>query len=181
MDLLPAYCTLLVHFDPVTASLDAVIRAANSALAAGLSSSPGDSRLRQVPVVYGGEYGPDLPRVAESLGLSEEEVVRRHSGAEYLVCFLGFAPGHPYVVGLPPELAMPRRPTPRELVPSGAVTIANQTNVYGVPNPTGWWWIGRTHVKMFDPAAESPTFLIPGDRLRFVPVAAEEFLTLAAR
>lgn len=179
LDLLPAYCTLLIHFDPVVVSVNSISRVVGRVLGNSLSASGAESRLREIPTVYGGEFGPDLPAVASKLGLPEEEVVRRHSSATYLVCFIGFAPGQPYVVGLPPELALPRRPTPRELVPAGAVTIANQSNVYGVPNPTGWWWIGRTPLKMFDPAANPPTYLLPGDRLRYVPVTEQEFRELA--
>ncbi len=179
VDLLPAYCTLLVHFDPETASLDSIRQPIQRLLGAGPAAGGVEPRLRDIPTVYGGEYGPDLPVVAAKLGLSEDEVVRRHSSATYFVCFLGFAPGHPYVVGLPPELALPRRTTPRELVPGGAVTIANQSNIYGVPNPTGWWWIGRTPLRMFDPTIDPPTYLLPGDQLRYVPITGEEFRELS--
>jgi inhibitor of KinA len=174
----PSYCTLLVHYDPAVLSHSAV-----AALLDELASRPVDltaveMRVRELPTVYGGAYGPDLPEVAGLLGMPEEEVVRLHSGATYTVCLLGFAPGQPYVVGLPPRLALPRRHDPRERVPTGAVTIANQTNAYPMPNPTGWWWIGRTSVRLFDPRADPPTYLRPGDQMKFIPVTEGEYLRL---
>ena len=120
--------------------------------------------MRELPTVYGGAYGPDLPEVAQAARDAGGRGRRPHSGATYTVCTLGFAPGQPYVVGLPPPLALPRRQNPRERVPTGAVTLANQTNAYPMPNPTGWWWIGRTSVRLFDPKADPPTYLRPATR-----------------
>ncbi|MHB0870544.1 MAG: 5-oxoprolinase subunit PxpB [Chloroflexota bacterium] len=177
-DVSPAYCTLLIHFDPAHLSFQAVQSAVRRLMTEPMETSATESRLREIPTVYGGDYGPDLPVVASQLQLSEAEVIRLHSGATYVVCTLGFAPGQPYVVGLPSQLALPRRLSPRELVPIGAVTLANQTNVYPFPNPTGWWWIGRTHLKLFDPSADPPTHLQPGDRMRFVPIDEAEYLRL---
>jgi inhibitor of KinA len=174
----PSYCTLLVHYDPVLLSHQALASLLADLAARPLDSAPIEPRLRELPTVYGGSYGPDLPEASRLLDLREEEVVRLHSGATYTVCLLGFAPGQPYVVGLPPQLALPRRHSPRERVPAGAVTIANQTNAYPMPNPTGWWWIGRTCVRLFDPAAEPPTYLRPGDQMRFIPISEEEYLRL---
>lgn len=123
-------------------------------------------QLVEVPVVYDGE---DLAEVARLTGLSTAEVVERHTAPEYLVAFLGFAPGFPYLVGLDPALQVPRRRTPRTRVPGGSVGLAGeQTGIYPQPTPGGWQLIGRTSTVLFDAAREPPALLAAGDRLRFV-------------
>lgn len=123
-------------------------------------------RLVELPVVYD---GPDLVEVAQRTGLSEQEVVRRHTAPEYLVAFLGFAPGFPYLVGLDPALQVPRRETPRTRVAAGSVGLAgSQTGVYPGPSPGGWQLIGRTDAALFDVERTPPALLAAGDRLRFV-------------
>jgi inhibitor of KinA len=134
------------------------------------------SRLIEIPVCYGGEFGPDLEDVAARVKLSAAEVIARHSAAEYTVLQLGFAPGFPYLDGLPEELAVPRRDTPRVAVPAGSVAIANrQTGIYPVTVPGGWNLIGRTPLKMFRPDQEPPVLLQPGDRVKFRAISASEF------
>jgi KipI family sensor histidine kinase inhibitor len=126
-----------------------------------------DRRVVEIPVTYD---GPDLADVAKLTGLTRAEVVARHSAPKYVVAFLGFAPGFPYLVGLDPALRVPRLPTPRTSVPAGSVGIAgDQTGVYPRPTPGGWRIVGHTDVPLFDPAASPPTLLAPGDLLRFVP------------
>lgn len=133
-------------------------------------------RLVEIPVCYGGEFGPDLEDVAARVKLSTGEVMARHSAAEYFVLQLGFAPGFPYLHGLPEELAVPRRATPRMAVPAGSVAIANrQSGIYPVEVPGGWNLIGRTPLKLFLPHDEPPTLLQPGDRVRFRAISATEF------
>lgn len=128
-------------------------------------------RVVTLPVVYGGEDGPDLPACAERSGLSEAAFVEAHAAADYEVALIGFAPGFPYLSGLPDVLAQPRRKTPRLQVPAGAVGIAGgQTGVYPVASPGGWQLIGRTAVPLFRPEAEKPFLLEPGDRVVFKPV-----------
>ena len=128
-----------------------------------------DARRIEIPVAYGGVDGPDLADVAAHTGLSAEEVVRRHSDAEYVVYLLGFLPGFGFLGGLPPELATPRRAEPRAAVPARSVGIGgSQTGVYPLVSPGGWQLIGRTPLAMFDPQAAEPTLLRPGDRVRFV-------------
>jgi KipI family sensor histidine kinase inhibitor len=123
-------------------------------------------RVVEVPVVYDGQ---DLAEVASRTRLSPSEVVQRHTAPEYLVAFLGFAPGFPYLVGLDPALQVPRRPTPRTRVPAGSVGLAGpQTGIYPASSPGGWQLIGRTEVVLFDVAREPPALLAAGDRLRFV-------------
>lgn len=135
--------------------------------------SPADlapaGRLVEVPVHYGGEAGPDLAQVAAHHRLSPRDLVHLHSQAEYRVFFLGFLPGFAYLDGLPAALHTPRRATPRMAVPAGSVGIGGaQTGIYPCPSPGGWQLIGRTSLTLFQPDAEPPSLLQPGDRLRFV-------------
>ncbi len=127
-------------------------------------------RQRELPVHYGGDDGPDLAEAAAQLGLSPAQLIEAHAAPQYEVACLGFLPGFPYLLGLPAALALPRRASPRLRVPAGSVGIGGaQTGVYPCEAPGGWQLIGRTDVRLFDPAAASPTWLLPGDRLRFVP------------
>ena len=173
-----AYCTLLVHYDPLLVTFERVRSLVEELASRGLEADLSEARLREIPVVYGGAYGPDLPEIARRLGMSEEEVVRLHSGATYVVYMLGFAPGFAYLGGLPPRLAMPRLESPRPRVPAGTVAIANQTTIYALTSPGGWRWLGRTPIRMFDPTADPPTYLQAGDRVRFVPIDEEEYLRM---
>lgn len=129
-----------------------------------------EARQITIPVIYGGAAGPDLARVAEHTGMTPRQVVECHAGANYVVYFLGFQPGFPYLGGLPEALATPRRAEPRLQVPAGSVGIGGgQTGIYPLESPGGWQLIGHTAVALFTPQAASPTLLRPGDNLRFVP------------
>lgn len=133
-------------------------------------------RLVEIPVCYGGDYGPDLNYVAEYHGLSPEEVIKRHSEVEYLVYMIGFMPGFPFMGGLDPSLATPRLSKPRTLVPKGSVGIAGQqTGLYPLDSPGGWQLIGRTPLTMFDAGQDPPTLLRSGDWVRFVPISAGQY------
>ena len=128
------------------------------------------SRQVDIPVVYGGEAGPDLAVVAEQASLSISQVVELHSSSEYVVYFIGFQPGFPYLGGLDPRLHTPRRAEPRVSVPAGSVGIGgSQTGVYPLASPGGWQLIGQTPIALFDPLQQPPTLLRPGDTVRFVP------------
>ncbi|HGP2620803.1 TPA: 5-oxoprolinase subunit PxpB [Salmonella enterica] len=129
-----------------------------------------DSRSVEIPVIYGGAGGPDLAAVARHSGLSEKQVVELHASVEYVVWFLGFQPGFPYLGNLPAPLHMPRRAEPRLQVPAGSVGIGGaQTGIYPLSTPGGWQLIGLTPLKLFDPMREPPVLLRPGDSVRFVP------------
>ncbi|VYU68861.1 5-oxoprolinase subunit PxpB [Metakosakonia massiliensis] len=129
-----------------------------------------DSRTVEIPVVYGGEAGPDLPIVAEYAGLSPSQVVGLHASIDYVVWFLGFQPGFPYLGGLPAQLATPRRAEPRVSVPAGSVAIGGaQTGIYPLSTPGGWNLIGRTELPLFNPTLAEPVLLRPGDTVRFIP------------
>jgi len=128
------------------------------------------SRLVEIPVIYGGESGPDLTVVAEHAALTTRQVVELHSSSDYVVFFIGFQPGFPYLGGLDPRLHIPRRGEPRVAVPAGSVGIGgSQTGIYPLASPGGWQLIGQTRTALFDPLQQPPTLLRPGDRIRFVP------------
>lgn len=129
-----------------------------------------DSRAIEIPVVYGTAAGPDLGEVARHAGLSEKQVVELHSSIDYVVWFLGFQPGFPYLGGLPEQLATPRRDEPRLQVPAGSVGIGgSQTGIYPLVTPGGWQLIGHTPLPLFDPKRDEPALLRPGDTVRFIP------------
>lgn len=129
-----------------------------------------DSRRVDIPVIYGGKQGPDLPLVAEHSGLSPKQVVELHASADYVVWFLGFQPGFAYLGGLSPKLAMPRRAEPRVQVPAGSVGIGGElTGIYPLTTPGGWQLIGHTSLALFDASQSEPVLLRPGDTVRFVP------------
>jgi len=129
-----------------------------------------ESRRIEIPVIYGGSFGPDLDEVAGHCGLSPRQVVELHSSVDYIVYFLGFQPGFAYLGGLAQKLETPRRAEPRLIVPAGSVGIGgSQTGIYPLATPGGWQLIGQTPVQLFNPTAEMPTLLTPGDTVRFVP------------
>ncbi|ACS84941.1 5-oxoprolinase subunit PxpB [Musicola paradisiaca] len=131
---------------------------------------PQASRLVEIPVVYGGEQGPDLDVVAAYCGMTPRQTVECHAAGRYIVYFLGFQPGFPYLGGLDERLYAPRRAEPRVLVPAGSVGIGGQqTGIYPLTTPGGWQLIGRTALTLFNPSQTPPTLLHPGDQIRFVP------------
>ena len=166
----PAYCSLLIKFDPLAmshAELETVLSSRVDHLDEIRLTEP---REIDVPVCYGGEFGPDLSDVAHLHGMTEAQVIEMHSSATYLVYFLGFVPGFAYLGGLPERLATPRLSTPRRKVPAGSVGIAgNQTGVYPFSTPGGWRLIGRTPVAMFRPDRDDMSLLSIGDHVRFIP------------
>ncbi len=172
----PTYRSLLIHYDPLCLTWDQVRALVTDLLQKGEDLLPPKPRVVEVPVVYGGEFGPDIEFVAEHNGLALEEVIGLHSGATYTVYMLGFTPGFAYLGGLPAALATPRLPTPRKLVPAGSVGIAGeQTGIYPLATPGGWRLIGRTPVKLFALDRDPPVLLRPGDRVRFVPISDQEY------
>ncbi len=137
--------------------------------------------LVEIPVCYGGEYGPDLGAVAEKAGITAGEVVSRHSGAEYYVYMLGFTPGFCYLGGMDQSLETPRLEEPRVRIPAGSVGIAGkQTGIYPIESPGGWRLIGRTPLDLFDPVRDPAVLVNAGMRLRFVPVSEEGYRALKA-
>ncbi|NJD10711.1 MAG: 5-oxoprolinase subunit PxpB [Gemmatimonadetes bacterium] len=171
-EVVPAFTTVAVHFDLARGTYAALAAAVAAALA-DLEHEPlPASRTITVPVRYGGGHGPDLEYVAAQAGLTPEEVVRRHAAGAYLVHMIGFAPGFPYLGGLDPRLACPRRETPRTHVPAGSVGIGgSQTGIYPFDSPGGWQLIGRTDLVLFAADREPASLLAAGDRVRFREVS----------
>lgn len=172
----PAYCSLLVKFDGLRLRHDEVEAILRRYLERLEEIRLPEARLVEIPVCYGGEFGPDLAEVCVIHGLTPGQAVELHASAEYLVYFLGFVPGFAYLGELPEALVTPRLATPRRRVPAGSVGIAgNQTGVYPFSTPGGWRLIGRTPVAMFRDEREGLSLLSIGDRVRFAPISAERF------
>ena len=189
-DIVPAYASLAVHYDP-TAWFDRnTDKLPGERLAArlcdivdnyNLSKIPKELPALEIPVCYGGDFGPDLAEVAEHARLDPNAVIARHTAANYRVAMLGFAPGFPYLFGLDARLHTPRRASPRTRVPAGAVAIGGaQTGIYPRELPGGWQIVGRTPLHLFTVEHEPPALLTPGQRVRFRAIDAVTFATLAA-
>jgi len=177
----PTCRSLLVVFDPRAIARDDV-RGILLARGRDTRDEQSEGRLHRIPTKYGGEEGPDLAFVAQEKGLTEAEIVALHSGRDYTALMLGFTPGFAYLGTLPAELQLPRRPTPRPRVASGSVAIAaTQTAVYPSASPGGWHLLGRTSCRLFDPCADPPVLIRPGDRVRFDPVDALQEPAASAR
>ncbi|MCU1232122.1 MAG: Allophanate hydrolase subunit 1 [Candidatus Solibacter sp.] len=169
LNLHPAYTSVLVDFDPRLRSHAEVAAMIREREATHKHEAPPEPRHVEIPVRYGGEFGPDLGDVARHTGLSEARVVELHAAAEYLVYFVGFSTCFPYLGGLPPELATPRLSAPRKHVPVGSVAIGGaQAGIYPLSSPGGWRLIGRTTMTLFDLEGSPPPLLRMGDRVRFV-------------
>lgn len=181
VETLPTFRSLLVTYDPLVLAHEELL-ARIRALAPRLeAAAPPPGRRVELPCAYGGEHGPDLDEVARRLDLTPDEVVRLHSGAEYLVYFIGFTPGLPYMTGMPERLTIPRLDRPRTKTPPGSVGIGgSQCSIYSVESPGGFWLLGRTPLALYDPAAADPILLRPGDRVRFRPIGSDEFQAIAA-
>lgn len=177
-DLVPAYRTLLIEYDPTAIRHAALVDYLRTLGAAPAVVAP--HRLVTLPVAYGDAFGPDLADVAAHTGLTADEVIARHAAGRYPVYFLGFSPGFPYLGGLEPALHTPRLPEPRLRVPAGAVGIGGaQTGIYPAVTPGGWRIIGQTPVPLYDPAAPDPFLLRAGDTIQPRPIDAAEYARLA--
>jgi KipI family sensor histidine kinase inhibitor len=177
-DVVPALGGLALHFDPdFDGSVsDVAAELVERCLKDGLPPAEDLGRDVEVPVCYDRVFAPDLDEVAEKAGLTGDEVAARHAAGEYRVLMIGFAPGHAYMSGLDANLAVPRRATPRPVVPAGSVAIANeQTVIYPYAIAGGWNIIGRTPLTVFDAARERPSLFTAGDRVRFRAISAAEF------
>jgi KipI family sensor histidine kinase inhibitor len=172
LNLHPAFASVLIDFDPrfhSHADIEALVRQRIQTA----TDEAREPRVVEIPVCYGGEFGPDLEYVARHAGLSPERVVELHAAADYLVYFVGFSTCFPYLGGLPPELATPRLSAPRKEVPAGSVAIGgSQAGIYPLASPGGWRIVGRTPLALFDPHSSPPPLLRMGDRVRFVPESA---------
>jgi inhibitor of KinA len=188
LDLVPAFCSLTVHYEPLhlrsgpetgppyEALREQLARAIDQAPPA-LEDTAGSV---EIPVLYGGVGGEDLEALAAAHGLSPDEVVDLHTAPVYFVGMLGFAPGFAYLAGLDPRLVTPRRSTPRARVLAGSVAIGGEhTGVYPFDSPGGWHVIGRTPLRLFDPGRSAPSLLCAGDEVRFVAIDEAQYRALA--
>jgi KipI family sensor histidine kinase inhibitor len=183
LDVVPAFGRIAVFFDPAQAASFEALRVEFEAIATGAqpTTQSAPPRLVEIPVCYGGEHGPDLELIAAKIQKSPGDVAALHAGADYQVHAIGFAPGFPYLGGLPPELATPRRDTPRPRVPAGSIGIGGmQTGIYPLETPGGWNIIGRTPLRLFDVERAEPSLLRTGDQVKFRSVTSAEFETLSA-
>ena len=182
LEMVPTFRSLLVYYDPRAVGYEAVCEAiAELARQASTAVLP-PARTVELPCCYDTELGLDLEAAATRLRLPVDELVRLHSGAEYLVYFIGFTPGLPYMTGMPERIQLPRLETPRTNVPAQSVGIGGiQCCIYSVDSPGGYWILGKTPLRLYDPEAPDPILLRPGDRVRFRPIARDEYERVAAR
>lgn len=167
VEVVPGMNNLTLVFDPLQAEPDELEKRLKDAWDAVAEAAVGQAEI-EIPVHYGGADGPELSSLAKQLGMSADELVKRHTQAEYIVFFLGFQPGFAYLGGLDPALHAPRLASPRMEVPAGSVGIGGeQTGIYPAVSPGGWQLLGRTDLTLFDPARNPPTLMQPGDRIRF--------------
>lgn len=172
----PAYNSILVSFNPILKSPDTIFNDLNSLLSSPIDFTHVQYRTIEIPVCYGDEYAPDLADVALYNNLTADEVIYHHTKQNYIVYFLGFSPGFPYLGVMPKEIATPRLQTPRLKLPEGSVAIGgDQTGIYPVASPGGWRIIGRTPLKLFSPEKYPPALLQMGDRIKFVEITKEQF------
>ena len=179
----PTYRSLMIYFNPLQVSRDEIKLRAEKIYAnvSAEAAAEQQSRVVTIPTCYGGDFGPDLPFVASNAGLEPAEVIRIHTSAAYKLYMIGFTPGFPYLGGMSDKIATPRLQKPRTCIPAGSVGIAGtQTGLYPMESPGGWQLIGRTPLKVFDPAAENPFLYVAGDYLKFEPVTPAEYAELEA-
>ncbi|MBP3230844.1 MAG: 5-oxoprolinase subunit PxpB [Anaerovibrio sp.] len=176
VETIPTYCSLLIEYDPMVIQYDELVNNLKVLVNQLRDIRLPEKRVVEIPVAYGGEYGPDLKEVAETHGISEEEVIRLHTEPEYPIYMLGFVAGFPYLGGMNKAIATPRKKTPRLKIESGSVGIAGeQTGIYSVESPGGWQIIGRTPIKLYDPERERPVLLEAGQYIKFKAITGEEF------
>lgn len=179
-DVVPAICGVAVHFDPYHPGLPAApMEYFETLLREAIKTASKyevGGRVVEVPVCYDPVLGLDLDEISAHARVARQDIVALHANSPHIVLMVGFSPGQPYIGGLDPKLAVPRRATPRTRVPAGSVAIANaQTCVYSFETPGGWNIVGRTPLRAFDPARDPPSLFSPGDRVRFIAISRREY------
>ncbi|HEY5523908.1 MAG TPA: 5-oxoprolinase subunit PxpB [Clostridium sp.] len=183
VEYIPAFASVSVVYNPLKMNSESPYRVVKAVLEDILSkldfSSVDEEHIVEIPVCYGGEFGPDIEHVAKINNITVDEVIKIHSEGKYLVYMIGFSPGFPYIGGMSEKIAAPRRESPRTAIPAGSVGIAGmQTGVYPIETPGGWQLIGRTPTKMFDLNGNPQSLLKSGDIAKFYPISYEEYLKL---
>jgi KipI family sensor histidine kinase inhibitor len=180
VETVPSYRALLVYYDPFAIAYTELLEGLRRLVSESAQGPRPPSRLVELPACYGGEHGFELEAAAGRLGLNPEELARIHASGEYLVYFIGFTPGLPYMSGMPGGLTIERLAQPRTSTPPGSIGIGGaQCCIYSVDSPGGFWVLARTPVRLYDPGAADPVLLRPGDRVRFRPIDRAEYDRLA--
>lgn len=181
IEYIPAYTTVTIiyaitEFLKEDSPYEAVCERIHALLEGVTQIAAVQQKVVEIPVLYGGEYGPDLDFVAKHTGLTVDEVIAIHTSADYTVHMIGFAPGFPFIGGMSEQIATPRRKTPRLKIPARSVGIAGvQTGVYPIETPGGWQLIGRTPLELFLPSEDPPSLLAAGDKIKFYKITTEEY------
>lgn len=176
VDMIPAFCSLLINYDPRIVSYEKMYKRMKALVKIDLKGGGRKKKVFEIPVCYGGEYGPDIGTIAQHGGLTEEEVIKIHSSRDYLIYMLGFLPGFCYLGGLDERIHTPRLANPRVKISAGSVGIGgSQTGIYPLDSPGGWQLMGMTPVKTYDPERKKPILLEAGDYIRFIPVDEGEY------
>jgi KipI family sensor histidine kinase inhibitor len=179
VDVIPTYCSLLVNYDPLVIGYKDLKKRLEGLVKVDVKSGEGKKTIVEIPVCYGGEYGPDIANIAEHAGLTEEEVIKIHSSKDYLIYMLGFLPGFTYLGGLDERIHTPRLASPRIKIRAGSVGIGgSQTGIYPLDSPGGWQLMGMTPVKTYDPDREVPILVEAGQYIRFIPIDEAEYLRI---
>jgi len=176
LDVVPGIDSVVVRFDATRLDAGEAQRGIEASLAAGIEPLRVREELIEIPVVYGGEYGPDLEDLCREIGMTPDAFIALHTGSEYTVDMVGFTPGFAFIGGLDERLRIPRRSAPRLRVEAGSVGIADgRTGLYAMASPGGWTLVGRTPHCLFDPGAETPFALRAGMRICFKAIDASEW------
>ena len=176
IETVPAFSSLLVYYNPLITDYEQVSKYLLALQEVEEKEETDSGKLIEIPVCYGGIYGPDLSFVSEHTGLREDEVVHIHSGRDYRIYMLGFLPGFPYLGGMDPRINAPRLSVPRTVIPAGSVGIGGeQTGIYPMDSPGGWQLIGRTPLRLFELQMREEKLYKAGDSIRFVPIDQKEF------
>lgn len=176
-EILPTYRSIMIMYDPIKMQYDELVKLLEIFSNKTAEGEKEIIKIVEIPTLYGGEYGPDINFVAEHNNITMDEVIKVHTGTDYLVYMLGFTPGFTYLGGMSEKIATPRLSSPRKKIPAGSVGIAgSQTGMYPSETPGGWQLIGRTPLKLYNPENEPPVMLSAGDYVRYVSITEEEYL-----
>ncbi len=176
LDVVPGIDSVVVRYDAALLDAGAARETLEAQLADGVDPLPECGEIVRIPVVYGGEFGPDLDELCQQLGISQDTFIELHTGRDYVVDMVGFTPGFAFVGGLDEQLRVPRREDPRQLVPAGSIAVADgRTGMYAVASPGGWNLVGRTPFTLFDAHAREPFPIRAGTRVRYFAISADEF------
>ncbi len=179
VDMIPAFCSLLINYDPRIISFEKMQKRMQALVKMDLKGGVQRRRVFEIPVCYGGQYGPDMETITAHSGLTEKEVIEIHSSRDYLIYMLGFLPGFCYLGGLDERIHTPRLANPRVKISAGSVGIGgSQTGIYPMDSPGGWQLMGMTPVRTYDPGRKKPILVEAGDYIRFIPIEEEEYLRI---